>query len=51
MEYQDRDITKDPAALEELMKLKAMTTPVIVIGQTVIVGYDIEKIDAALSAG
>jgi len=48
--FRDRDITQDAAALDELRKLKTLTTPVIVIDGTVIVGFDTEKIDAALKA-
>jgi glutaredoxin len=39
---------KDPNALAELQKLGYMTTPVLVIDGTVIVGFDQAKIDAAL---
>jgi glutaredoxin 3 len=46
--YQDRDITRDPAAVEELKKLGFMTTPVLQINGEVIVGFDQVKIDAAL---
>ena len=46
--FQDRDITRDPAALEDLKKLGYMTTPVIQIDGTAIVGFDQAKIEAAL---
>lgn len=46
--FQDRDITRDPAALDELKKLGYMTTPVIQINGAVIVGFDEAEIDAAL---
>ncbi len=46
--FEDRDITKHPSAVEELRKLGYMTTPVLVIDGTVIVGFDQGKIDAAL---
>ncbi len=46
--FEDRDITKHPSAAEELRKLGYMTTPVLVIDGTVIVGFDQGKIDAAL---
>ena len=49
--FQERDIAQDPGALADLKKLGYMTTPVIVIGGTVIVGFDAEKIDHALLAG
>lgn len=46
--FEDKDITKDPSAVTDLQKLGYMTTPVIVIDGTVIVGFDAGKIDAAL---
>ena len=45
---QDRDIVDDPDALTDLKKLGVMTTPVIVIDGSVIVGFDAGKIDSAL---
>jgi glutaredoxin 3 len=49
--FQERDIAQDPGALADLKKVGYMTTPVIVIDGTVIVGFDAEKIDQALLAG
>ena len=48
IEFQDKDITRDPAALQELKKLGYMTTPVIQINGRTIVGFDQQEIDAAL---
>jgi glutaredoxin 3 len=48
VQFDDWDITNDPVALEELRKLGYMTTPVLLIGASVIVGFDTAKIDAAL---
>ncbi len=48
VKFEDRDITKNPTALEELKKLGYMTTPVLLIGTSMIVGFDPAKIDAAL---
>jgi len=48
--FHDRDITRDASALVELQKLKLMTTPVILVDGEVIVGFDTQKIDAALKA-
>jgi glutaredoxin 3 len=45
--FQERDIAQDPGALADLKKLGYMTTPVIVIDGSVIVGFDAEKIDRA----
>ena len=47
--FQDRDITRDSIALDELKKLGYMTTPVIRIDDVVIVGFDQSKIDSALA--
>ena len=47
--FSDRDITKDPSAISELQKLGFMTTPVTVIGARVIVGFDVPKLEEALS--
>jgi glutaredoxin len=46
--FDDNDITKNAQALEELKKLGYMTTPVVAIDSSVIVGFDAEKIDTAL---
>jgi len=47
--FSDRDITEDPAAISELQKLGFMTTPLTVIGDRVIVGFDVPKLEEALS--
>ena len=48
IKFQERDIAQDPGALADLKKLGYMTTPVIVVDDSVIVGFDAEKIDQAL---
>ena len=48
IQFEDKDITKDATALKELKRLGYMTTPVVVVGASVIVGFDAAKIDAAL---
>jgi glutaredoxin len=48
MKFQERDIAQDPGALADLKKLGYMTTPVIVIDGSVIVGFDAERIAQAL---
>ena len=48
VQFDDRDITKDPSAILELQKLGFMTTPVTVVEDKVIVGFDVPKLDAAL---
>lgn len=46
--YVDRDVSKDEGAIEELQRLGFMTTPVTVIDDIVVVGFDREKLEAAL---
>jgi len=48
IKFQERDIAQDPSALADLKKLGYMTTPVIVIDGSVIVGFDADKIGQAL---
>jgi len=48
IKFQEKDIAQDPSALADLKKLGYMTTPVIVVDGSVIVGFDAEKIDQAL---
>jgi glutaredoxin 3 len=50
IKFQERDIAQDSRALADLKKLGYMTTPVIVIDGSVIVGFDAEKIDQALQS-
>jgi glutaredoxin-like protein NrdH len=47
--FEDRDIVSDPSAISELQKLGFMTTPVTVIGEKVIVGFDQQKLREALN--
>ncbi len=47
--FEDRDITSDELAISELQKLGFMTTPVTVIGEKVIVGFDQQKLSEALN--
>jgi glutaredoxin len=48
IKFQERDIAQDPGALADLKKLGYMTTPVIVVDDSVIVGFDAAKIAQAL---
>jgi glutaredoxin len=48
--FDEKDITKDPSAISELQKVGFMTTPVTVIEDKVIVGFDVPKLDEALKA-
>jgi glutaredoxin 3 len=48
IEFADRNITVDEAALNELEKLGYMTTPVTVIDGQVVVGFDRDKLQKLL---
>jgi glutaredoxin len=47
--YTVRDVSKDPGAIEELMALNVRSTPCIVIGGKVLVGFNPKAIDTALA--
>jgi len=42
--YEDRDITAEPSAREELHRLGYRVTPVLVIDGEIVVGFDPEKL-------
>ncbi len=48
MEYVDRNIAADEAALNEPEKLGYMTTPVTVIDGEVVIGFDAQKLRSLL---
>ncbi len=49
VEYEDKDITKDAEAYKTIVEVSGqLGVPVIVIGESIIIGFDKPKIDAAL---
>jgi glutaredoxin len=48
VDFTDRSIVADEAALNELEKLGYMTTPVTVIDGQVVVGFDVPKLRTLL---
>ena len=48
IEFTDRNIAADLAALDELEKLGYMTTPVTVIDGQIVVGFDRDKLEKLL---
>ena len=48
IQFDDRDVTKDPSAILKLQELGFMTSPVTVVEDKVIVGFDVPKLDEAL---
>ena len=49
--FTERNVAEDPAALKELEALNLFTTPVLKIGDEVIVGFDRKAIDRELGKG
>lgn len=50
VEFTERNVVEDEAALAELEKLGVFTTPVTVIDGEVVIGFDQARLDALLSA-
>jgi glutaredoxin len=48
LSYTVRDVQQDPGALQELVALGVRSTPCIVIGKQVLVGFNPKAIDRAL---
>lgn len=48
VEFTERDVTRDPAALAELEKLGYLTTPVTVVGPEVVVGFNPRRLEELL---
>ncbi len=44
IEFEERDVSKDEAALQELQKRGLMTTPVTLIDDHAVVGFDRAKL-------
>ena len=49
VDFDDRDVSVDAAAFDDLSKLGFMTTPVLQINAEVVVGFDREKIERLLT--
>ena len=47
--FQRKDIINDATAMEELVKIGVMNTPVTVIDGTVVVGFDRKRLQELLS--
>jgi glutaredoxin-like protein NrdH len=48
LQFEERDVATDPGIIPELTKLGHMATPIVVIGGSIIVGFDRAKIAQAL---
>jgi glutaredoxin len=49
--YVERDVMEDAAALQELEELGVMTTPVVRVGEEVVVGFNPDRLTALLGIG
>ncbi len=48
VEFTERDVAEDKSALGELEQLGVFTTPVTVIGDEVVIGFDQSKLEELL---
>lgn len=48
VEFTERDVAVDEKAIGELQKLGIMTTPVTVIDEVVVVGFDRDRLESLL---
>jgi glutaredoxin-like YruB-family protein len=46
--FEYKDVQADPAALRELMSLNSRSTPTIVVGDEVMVGFDPDRLETLL---
>ncbi len=49
VKFNEREVTKDLDALNELKKMGVMTTPVTVIDEEAVIGYDEQKLEQLLN--
>lgn len=48
--YEERDVSTDPQAVEDLIyKYDSRSTPTLVIGEEVMIGFDPERLDQILA--
>lgn len=47
--FTEKDITQDPSAVEEIERLGAMTTPVVVIDGEVVIGFNRKRLEELLT--
>lgn len=47
--FEYKDVQADPGALRELVKLNSRSTPTIVVGEEVMIGFDPDRLESALN--
>ena len=50
VDFEYRDVQADPAALRDLAALQSRSTPTIVVGEDVMIGFDPDRLVAMLEA-
>lgn len=50
MQFEVRDVTADPSAVRELVKLNSRSTPTIVVGDEVMIGFDPARLERMLAS-
>lgn len=48
MEFEERDISRDQSAVEELKSYGSHSTPTVVVGEQVLVGFNPKQLDKLL---
>jgi glutaredoxin len=48
--FEYKDVQKDPAALQELFELNSRSTPTLVIGEEIMIGFDPDRLATLLAA-
>lgn len=46
--FEYKDVQADPAALRELVQLNSRSTPTIVVGEEVMIGFDPDRLESML---
>lgn len=49
VEFEERDISRDESAVEELKSYGSHSTPTVVVGEHVLVGFNPKRLDQILS--
>jgi glutaredoxin-like YruB-family protein len=47
--FEYKDIQADPQAMRELMEMKSQSTPTLVVGSDILIGFDPQQLDALLA--
>ena len=48
--FEYKDVQADPVALQELMELNSRSTPTIVVGEEVMIGFDPDRLESLLTS-